>query len=146
MTQEYGGQFLLESVGTGTIPCTINWEDEPPTVKGEGTVNANWTGNADECKFVGNSSYKVNYKGKVVYSKDGSATLQIKKISDSDQGGQFNIICPGYSQNIPANLPFPALEEDRTLEFNFKDGQTTSLDVPGSGVTHYSYTLRMKCK
>ena len=87
-----------------------------------------------------------NYKGKVVYSKNGAATLELKKVSDSDQGGQFNIICPGYSQNIPANLPFPALEEDRTLKFIFKDGETTNLDVPGSGVTHYSYTLKMKCK
>jgi len=146
MTHSYMGGFLLESTGTGTIPCTINWEAEPPTVKGEGTVNTTWTGNAEECEFKGNSSYKVNYKGKVVYSEGGSATLQIKKTSDSDQGGQFNIICPGISQNVPANLPFPALEEDRVLEFSFKDGETTSLDVPGSGVTHYSYTLKMKCK
>jgi hypothetical protein len=146
MTHEYGGQFLLESVGTGTIPCTINWNAEPPTVKGEGTVNATWTGNADECEFKGNSTYNVNYKGKVVYSENGSATIQIKKTSDSDQGGQFNIICPGYSQNVPANLPFPVLEEDRVLKFNYKDGETTNLNVPGSGVTHYSYTLKMKCK
>ncbi len=146
MTHSYMGGFLLESIGTGTIPCTINWEADPPTVKGDGTVNATWTGNADECKFQGNSSYKVNYKGKVVYSKDGAASLEIKKISDSDQGGQFNIICPGYSQNIPANLPFPALEEDRVLKFSFKDGETTNLDVPGEGVTQYSYTLKMKCK
>jgi hypothetical protein len=146
MTHSYMGGFLLESIGTGTIPCTINWEADPPTVKGDGTVIADWTGNADECKFQGNSSYKVNYKGKVVYLKDGAATLELKKVSDSDQGGQFNIICPGYSQNIPANLPFPALEEDRVLKFIFKDGETTNLDVPGSGVTHYSYTLKMKCK
>ncbi len=146
MTHSYMGGFLLESIGTGTIPCTINWEAEPPTVKGEGTVNATWTGNAEECEFKGNSSYIVNYKGQVVYAENGSATLQLKKTSDSDQGGQFNIICPGYSQNIPANLPFPVLEEDRVLEFSFKDGETTSLDVPGSGVTHYSYTLKMKCK
>ena len=146
MTHSYMGGFLLESIGTGTIPCTINWEADPPTVKGDGTVNATWTGNADECKFQGNSSYKVNYKGKVVYSKDGAASLEIKKISDSDQGGQFNIICPGYSQNIPANLPFPALEEDRVLKFSFKDGESTNLDVPGEGVTQYSYTLKMKCK
>jgi len=45
-----------------------------------------------------------------------------------------------------ANLPFPALEEDRVLEFNFKDGEITNLNVPGSGVTHYSYTLKIKCK
>jgi len=146
MTHSYMGGFLLESNGTGTIPCTINWEADPPTVKGDGTVNATWTGNADECKFQGNSTYKVNYKGKVVYSKDGAATLELKKVNDSDQGGQFNIICPGHSQNIPANLPFPALEEDRVLKFNFKDGETTNLDVPGEGVTHYSYTLKMKCK
>lgn len=146
MTHSYMGGFLLESIGTGTIPCTINWEADPPTVKGGGTVNATWTGNAEECEFKGNSSYKVNYKGKVVYSDDGSATLQIKKTSDSDQGGQFNIICPEITQNVPANLPFPVLEEDRVLEFSFKDGETTSLDVPGSGVTHYSYTLKMKCK
>ncbi|MGB5893267.1 MAG: hypothetical protein WBG58_03750, partial [Ignavibacteriaceae bacterium] len=98
MSHEYGGQFLLESIGTGTIPCTINWEADPPTVKGEGTVNATWTGNAAECKFVGNSSYKLNYKGKVVYSEDGSATLQLKKISDSEQGGNFNIICGTITQ------------------------------------------------
>jgi hypothetical protein len=146
MTHEYGGQFLLESIGTGTIPCTINWEAEPPTVKGEGTVNATWTGNAAECKFNGNSSYKLNYKGKVVYSEDGSATLQLKKISDSEQGGNFNIICGTMTQNVPASLPFPALEEDRVLEFSFKDGESTNLDVPGSGVTNYSYTLKMKCK
>jgi len=146
MTHSYMGGFLLESTGTGTIPCTINWEAEPPTVKGGGTVNATWTGNAEECEFKGNSSYNVNYKGNVVYSENGSATLQLKKTSDSEQGGQFNIICPGYSQNIPANLPFPALEEDRVLEFGFKDGETTNLDVPGSGVTHYSYTLKLKCK
>jgi len=146
MTHKYGGQFLLESIGTGTIPCTINWEADPPTVKGEGTVNATWTGNAEECKFDGNSSYKVNYKGKVVYSEDGSATLQLKKISDSDQGGNFKIICGTITQNVPASMPFPALEEDRVLEFNFKDGESTNLDVPGSGVTHYSYTLKIKCK
>ncbi len=146
MTHEYGGQFLLESIGTGTIPCTINWEAEPPTVKGEGTVNATWTGNAAECKFNGNSSYKLNYKGKVVYSEDGSATLQLKKISDSEQGGNFNIICGTMTQNVPASLPFPAVEEDRVLEFSFKDGESTNLDVPGSGVTNYSYTLKMKCK
>ena len=146
MTHSYMGGFLLESIGTGTIPCTINWDAEPPTVKGGGTVNATWTGNAEECEFKGNSSYKVNYKGQVVYSENGEAKIHIKKTNDSEQGGQFNIICPGYSQNIPANLPFPALEEDRVLEFGFKDGETTSLDVPGSGVTHYSYTLKMKCK
>ena len=146
MTHEYGGQFLLESVGTGTIPCTINWEAEPPTIKGEGTVKAVWTGGAEECVFDGNSSYKVNYNGNVVYSEDGAAKIQLKKTSDSDQGGNFKIICGTITQNVPASLPFPVLEEDRVLEFNFKDGETTNLDVPGSGVTHYIYTLKMKCK
>ena len=146
MTHEYGGQFLLESIGTGTIPCTINWEAEPPNVKGEGTVNATWTGNAEECKFDGNSSYKVFYKGTVVYSEDGAAKLELKKTNDSDQGGNFKIICGTITQTVPASLPFPVLEEDRVLEFTFKDGETTNLDVPGEGVTHYSYTLKMKCK
>ena len=146
MTHEYGGQFLLESIGTGTIPCTINWEAEPPTIKGEGTVKAVWTGGAEECVFDGNSSYKVNYNGNVVYSEDGAAKIQLKKTSDSDQGGNFKIICGTITQNVPASLPFPVLEEDRVLEFIFKDGETTNLDVPGSGVTHYSYTLKMKCK
>jgi hypothetical protein len=146
MTHSYMGGFLLESIGTGTIPCTINWDADPPTVKGAGTVQSVWTGNAEQCKFEGNSTYKVNYKGKVFYSENGAALIHLKKTSDSDQGGQFNIICPEITQNIPANLPFPVLEEDRVLEFSFKDGETTSLDVPGSGVTHYSYTLKMKCK
>ncbi len=146
MTHSYMGGFLLESIGTGTIPCTINWEADPPTVKGEGTVQAVWTGGAEECVFDGNSSYKVNYKGSVVYSEDGSAKIQLKKTGDSDLGGNFKIICGTITQTVPASMPFPALEEDRTLEFSFKDGETTNLDVPGSGVTQYSYTLKMKCK
>ena len=146
MTHGYAGQFLLKSIGTGAIPCTINWDAEPPTVKGEGTVQAIWTGGAEECIFDGNSNYKVNYKGSVVYSEKGSAKIQMKKISDSDQGGNFKFICGSITQDIPANLPFPVVEEDRVLEFNFKDGETINLDVPGKGVTHYSYTLKMKCK
>jgi len=94
----------------------------------------------------GNSSYQVSYKGNVVYSEDGSAKIQLKKTSNSDQGGNFKIICGTITQTVPASLPFPVLEEDRVLEFTFKDGETTNLDVPGSGVTHYSYTLKMKCK
>lgn len=146
MKHEYMGQFLLESIGTGTIPCTINWDAEPPTVKGEGTVKAVWSGGAEECIFDGNSNYQVNYKGNVVYSKDGSAKIQLIKTSDSDLGGYFKFICGTITQDVPANLPFPVLEEHRTLEFNFKDGETTNLDVPGSGVTQYSYTLKMNCK
>ena len=146
MKHEYMGQFLLESIGTGTIPCTINWDAEPPTVKGEGTVKAVWTGGAEECIFDGNSNYKVDYKGSVVYSENGFAKIQLKRISDSDQGGYFKFICGSIIQDVPANLPFPVLEEDRILEFNFKDGDTINLDVPGEGVTHYSYTLKMKCK
>jgi hypothetical protein len=146
MKHEYMGQFLLESIGTGTIPCTINWDAEPPTVKGEGTVKAVWSGGAEECIFDGNSNYQVNYKGNVVYSKDGSAKIQLIKTSDSDLGGYFKFICGTITQDVPANLPFPVLEEHRTLEFNFKDGETTNLDVPGSGVTQYSYTLKLNCK
>ena len=146
LTQEYGGEFLLKSIGNGTIPCTINWEADPPTVKGDGVINATWTGNAATCKFVGNSSYKVFYKGNVVYSENGAAKLVLEKTGETDQGGEFKVICGTITQNIPESLPIPGVEEDRELEFSFKDGEKINLDVPGKGDTNYSYTIKIKCK
>ncbi len=145
LKQSYGGQFLLESNGEGSIPCTINWGSEPPSIKGTGTVNANWTGNADECKFVGNSAFSVQYKGSVIYNDSGAAQIKLVKISDSSLSGEFKIICGSYTQTIPESMPIPVLEEDRALIFNFKDGETQQFDVPETD-THYSYKIKLKCK
>ena len=64
-------------------------------------------GGAEECIFDGNSNYKVNYKGSVVYSENGSAKIQLKRIGDSDQGGYFKFICGTITQDVPANLFVP---------------------------------------
>lgn len=145
LKQSYGGQFLLQSSGQGSIPCTINWGSEPPSITGTGTVNATWTGNADECKFVGNSSFTVQYKGSVIYSESGVAQIKLGKISDSPISGEFKIICGSYTQTIPESMPIPALEEDRVLIFSFKDGDTQAFNVPESD-TSYNYKIELKCK
>ncbi len=145
LKQSYGGQFLLQSSGNGTIPCTINWDSEPPSIQGTGTVNATWTGNADECKFVGTSSFTVQYKGTVIYNESGGAQIKLGKVSDSPIAGEFKIICGSYTQTVPESMPMPAVEEDRILIFSFKDGETQQLDVPETD-THYSYQIKLKCK
>ncbi len=145
LKQSYGGQFLLQSSGEGSIPCTINWASEPPSIQGTGTVKANWTGNADECKFVGTSSFTVQYKGSVIYNESGIAQIKLSKISDSPLAGEFKIICGSHTQTVPESMPMPAVEEDRVLIFNFKDGETQQLDVPETD-THYSYKIKLKCK
>ena len=143
MTLSYGGQFELTSTGEGKIPCTINWDADPPSIKGEGTVSAKWDGNADECKFVGSSSFKLNFKGKVVYSSDGVASIELNKVGESDLGGDFKIICKSITQTVPESMPIPVQEEDRVLKFVFKDGDTQSFSVSG---TDYQYSIELKCK
>lgn len=145
LKQSYGGAFMLQSTGQGSIPCTINWDSEPPSIKGTGTVNANWTGNADECKFVGDSSFSVKYKGSIKYNETGVAQIKLEKVSENPLGGEFKIICGSITQTVPESMPIPVVEEDRVLIFSFKDGDTQSFDVPESD-THYSYQIKLKCK
>lgn len=143
--QEYGGAFLLQSTGKGEIPCTINWDSKPPTIKGSGKVNATWSGNADQCKFVGNSSFSLDFKGEIIYDKTGLAQIKLIKTADSPLGGEFKIICGTVTQTVPESMPIPALEEDRVLIFKFTDGDTNAFDVPETD-THYSYQIKLKCK
>lgn len=145
LKQSYGGQFMLQSSGNGSIPCTINWGAEPPSIQGSGTVDANWTGNADECEFVGNSSFTLQYKGSIIYTDTGVAKIKLGKISESPLTGEFKIICGSYTQTIPESMPIPAIEEDRILVFIFKDGDTQAFDVSGSD-TNYSYKIELECK
>ncbi len=143
--QEYGGMFLLQSTGNGEIPCTINWDSKPPTIKGSGVVKATWSGNADQCKFVGNSSFTLEFKGEVIYNETGLAQIKLVKSNISPLGGEFKIICGTITQTVPESMPIPALEEDRILIFKFLDGDTNAFDVPETD-THYSYKIKLDCK
>ena len=143
LTYTYG-QFLLKSMGKGKIPCTINWQESPPSIKCDGKVSADWKGHAGPCKFEGDSSFGVHYKGNVLLTEDQPTKVIIEKAADEELGGDFNIICPGITQNVPADFPIPAVEEDRKLEFDLKSGGGKSFSVPGG--TTYSYSIDLKCK
>lgn len=143
MTLQYG-QFLLKSTGKGKIPCTINWQETPPSIKCDGRVTADWKGHAGSCKFDGDSSFGLHYKGHVKLTEDSPSKIIIEKTGDDELGGNFNIICSGITQKVPADFPIPALEEDRKLEFDLKSGGTKSFTVPGG--TTYSYNIDLKCK
>jgi len=143
MTLQYG-QFLLKSTGKGKIPCSINWQKSPPSIKCDGRVTADWKGHAGPCKFDGDSSFGLHYKGHVALSEDSPSKIIIEKTGDDKLGGNFKITCRGIVQNIPEDFPIPALEEDRKLEFDLKSGGTKSFTVPGG--TKYSYSIDLKCK
>jgi hypothetical protein len=144
-TQDYGGQLLLNSLGSGIIVCNINWEMNPPSVTGTGLVVSTWTGNSEQCNFSGKSQFKVNYEGEIVTDEGNAYYLEIRKVSETDLGGKFTLKCGDQIQDIPGGFPIPLQDENRVLKFNLESGATISHDVGGTG-TVVSYALDMGCK
>lgn len=122
-----------ESGYTGRVPFSVNYDNDPPTLEGDGEIEISGSGGAGDCQWIHQGVISVTISGHMEYDGSGEPTLHI--IDDTvfkSHTLEGNIGGCGGGQLFPITLP------SIDLEFPLEDGHKIEWDVNMLGVTGQS--------
>lgn len=112
-----------ESGYTGRVPFSVNYDDDPPSLEGEGEIEITGSGGAGYCQWIHQGVISVTISGHMEYDGSGEPILHI---IDDTVFKWHTITGPdgcGGGQLFPITLPsidleFP-LEDGHKIEWDF---------------------------
>jgi hypothetical protein len=119
-----------ESGYTGRVPFSVNYDDKPPSLEGEGEIEITGSGGAGDCQWIHQGVISVTISGHMEYDGSGEPILHI--IDDTVfkwHTIEGNIEGCGGGQLFPITLP------SIDLEFPLEDGHKIEWDFAMLSVT-----------
>ncbi len=136
-----------DTVGGGAdcvsvIPFTIDWNTNPPTIKGKGRQDCHFQASG-ECALHMIMAYDITLQGKFATGDLGEARLLIDTAADGSLK-EYYVDCPADSGKPPwtEDNPWVITSADPlpTLNFEYLDGAKVILLI-GNGTTTYFLRL-----
>jgi len=117
----------------GRVPFSVNYDNDPPTLEGDGEIEISGSGGAGNCQWIHQGVISVTISGHMEYDGSGEPTLHIiDETVFKSHTIEGNIEGCGGGQLFPITLP------SIDLEFPLEDGHKIEWDFNMLGVTGQS--------